>query len=72
MGEYGNSISHGPAGQVSGGSGPGLGGGPVDLGATVGHWVSGTVATLSAMPPLELMAIAAAVILGLILLRRAF
>lgn len=72
MVEYGNGISQGPAGQVPGGSGAGVGGGPVDLGANLGHLVSGTVATLSAMPPLELLAIAAAVIVGLILLRRAF
>jgi hypothetical protein len=72
MVEYGSGISDGPAGQVSGGSGAGLGGGPVDLGATVGHWVSSTVTTLSAMPPLELLAIAAAIIVGLFLLRRAF
>lgn len=72
MGEYGNAITRGPAGQVSGGSGSGVGGGPVDLGAAVGHWVNGTVATLSAMPPLELLAIVAAVVVGLILLRRAF
>lgn len=72
MVEYGNGISHGPAGQVPGGSSASVGGGPVDLGATVGHWVSTTVTTLSAMPPLELLAIAVAVIVGLILLRRAF
>jgi hypothetical protein len=71
MVEYGNGISQGPAGQVSGGSGSGLGGGPVDLGATASHWVTGTVATLSALPPLELLAIAGAIVIGLMLLRRA-
>ena len=71
MTEYGNGIANGPAGQVTGGSGA-LNGGPVDLGATVGHWVSGTISTLGAMPPLELLALAAAVIVGLMILRRAF
>jgi hypothetical protein len=71
MSEYGNGIAQGPAGQVGGGSGA-LNGGQVDVGATIGHWVSGTVATLGAMPPLELLAIAAAVIIGLLILRRAF
>ena len=69
MVEYGNGISNGGAGQVSGG---GAGGGAVDVGASIGHWVTSTVATVSAMPPLELAAIAAVVIVGLILLRRAF
>ena len=72
MVEYGNGISHGGAGQVAGGGGGGVGGGPVDVGASIGHWVSSTVATVSAMPPLELLAIAAVVILGLMFLRRAF
>jgi hypothetical protein len=69
MVEYGNGISHGGAGQVSGGGG---GGGPVDVGASVGHWVTSTVATVSALPPLEILAIAVAIVVGLILLRRAF
>lgn len=68
MVEYGNGIAHGGAGQVSAGGG----GGPVDVGASVGSWVSSTVATVSAMPPLEILAIAVAVIVGLLLLRRAF
>jgi hypothetical protein len=42
------------------------------VGASVGHWVSSTVAMVSAMPPLELLAIAAAIVIGLMLLRRAF
>ena len=72
MVEYGNGISHGGAGQVPGGGGGAVGSGPVDVGASVGHWVSSTVATVSAMPPLELLAIAAAIVVGLIILRRAF
>jgi hypothetical protein len=44
----------------------------VDIGASVGHWVSSTVSTVSAMPPLELLAIAVAIVVGLIILRRAF
>lgn len=71
MVEYGNGISHGGAGQVSGGPGV-VGGTPVDIGTSVGHWVSNTVATVSSMPPLELLAIAALVVVGLMLLRRAF
>jgi len=71
MVEYGNGITHGGAGQVSGG-GSAVGGGPVDVGASVGHWVSTTVSTVSTMPPLELLAIAAAIVIGLVILRRAF
>jgi|GEM_PF-1311237 len=71
MVEYGNGITHGGAGQVTGGAGGTGGSTQVDLGASVGHWVSNTVATVSAMPPLELLAIAAVVVVGLILLRRA-
>lgn len=71
MVEYGNGIAHGGAGQVPGGPGV-VGGTPVDIGTSIGNWVSGTVATVSAMPPLELLAIAVVVIVGLVLLRRAF
>ncbi|MBI3747136.1 MAG: hypothetical protein HY264_11560, partial [Chloroflexi bacterium] len=46
MVEYGNGITHGGAGQVTGGGG-GVGGGTqVDVGASLGHWVSSTVATV--------------------------
>lgn len=72
MVEYGNGISHGGAGQVSGGGGGGGSGGVVDVGASIGHWVSSTVATVSAMPPLELLGIAVVIVVGLMLLRRAF
>jgi hypothetical protein len=74
MVEYGNGISHGGAGQVSGvgGSGSVVGNGGLDVGTSIGQWVSSTVSTVSAMPPLELLAIAAAFVVGLILLRRAF
>jgi len=72
MVEYGNGVTHGGGGQLSGGGGSAVGGGPVDVGASVSHWVSSTVDTVSAMPPLELLAIAVAIIIGLVILRRAF
>jgi len=71
MVEYGGGISDGPAGQVSGGAPP-LGSGGVDLGASVGDFVSGAIHTVSTLPPGMLLAGLAVVLLGLIIVRRAF
>ena len=68
MVEYGNGISHGPAGQVGGGGGgavaPG-GGAHVDFFSSISH-------TILAQPPEVLAVGIVLVFLGLIVLRRAF
>lgn len=66
MVEYGNGV-----GQVAGRAGGGSGG-PVDVGASVGQFVTDTVQTVSTLPPGLLLAGVAIVLLGLLLLRRAF
>jgi hypothetical protein len=71
MVEYGGGISHGPAGQVSGSTHP-FGSGNVDLGASIGNFVDGAAHTISTMPPGMLAVAVVIVVLGLILLRRAF
>jgi hypothetical protein len=72
MVEYGGGISDGPAGQVSGGSGPFGQAGGVDLGASVGKVFNDTVHTLSTLSPIELLAVVAVVFIGLMILRRVF
>jgi hypothetical protein len=69
MVEYGNGVS-GVAGQVGGGAG--AGGQSVDVGASVGQFFTSSVQTLSTMPPAYLLVGFAIVVLGLIMLRRAF
>ncbi len=69
MVEYGNGIS-GVAGQVAGSHGSG--GGPVDMGASLGQFVTNSVHTLSTMPPAELLGVFVVTIVGLLLLKRAF
>ena len=69
MVEYGNGIS-GVAGQVAGSHGGG--GGPVDMGASLGQFVTNSVHTLSTMPPAELLGVFVVAIVGLLLLKRAF
>jgi hypothetical protein len=65
MVEYGNGV-----GQVAGRSGSG--GAQLDVGASIGQFVSNSAHTISTLPPAELLAIVVVVFLGLILLRRAF
>ena len=67
--EYGNGVSQ-VAGKAGGGANPA--GQSIDLGASVGHFVSNSVHTLSTMPPAGLLALVVVVVLGLVLLRRAF
>jgi hypothetical protein len=69
MVEYGNGVG-GVAGQAGGGAG--AGGQSIDVGASVGQFMSSTVHTISTMPPAYLLAGFVIIILGLILLRRAF
>ncbi len=68
--EYGNGVS-GVAGQVAGGRT--AGGAPVDVGASLGQFVTNSVHTLSALPPAELVGLSFVVVIGLLLiLKRAF
>jgi hypothetical protein len=70
MVEYGGGIENGPAGQVGGGSPP-IGGGGVDIGASVGDFVGNAVTTVSTMEPGLLLIWVVAILVGLVLLRRA-
>jgi len=69
MVEYGNGVS-GVAGQVAGTTGPP--GRSIDLGAQASQFLTDSVQTLSALPPAGLLALAVAVFVGLLLLKRAF
>lgn len=69
MVEYGNGVS-GVAGEVAGTTGsPGR---TIDLGAQASQFLTDSVQTLSALPPAGLLALAVAVFVGLLLLKRAF
>jgi|tagenome__1003787_1003787.scaffolds.fasta_scaffold19919874_2 hypothetical protein len=70
MVEYGNGISHGPAGQTGGSSHPLVTGG--DPFANIGHAVDQGVAFVGSLSPIELVALIAVVFIGLMILRRAF
>jgi hypothetical protein len=72
MVEYGGAIKDGPAGQVSGGTSPLGQTGGVDLGASIGRFINDATNTISTMSPIELLALAAVVFVGLIVLRRVF
>ena len=69
MVEYGNGVSQ-VAGKAAGGSSGG--GHPVDMGASVGQFMTDSIHTISTMPPAYLVAGAVIIFLGLIMLRRAF
>ena len=71
MVEYGNGVGDvaGRAGGGAGGAGLGSGGDPL---ANVQHFVNDSVNALSSMPPEMLVLLAVAVLVGLILLKRAF
>jgi hypothetical protein len=68
--EYGGGIQNGPAGQVGGGPPP-LGGGGVDIGASVGDFVDHAVRTVSTMEPGMLLLLAVGILIGLAILRKA-
>ncbi len=68
MVEYGNGVS-GVAGQVTGGAGTGR---SVDMGASVGQLINDSVHTLSTMPPAALLVGLVVIVLGLLMLKRAF
>jgi hypothetical protein len=68
MVEYGNGV-----GQVAGKAASGPGGGQsVDMGASVGQFVTNSMDTLSTLPPAYLVVGVVVLFLGLIMLRRAF
>lgn len=68
MVEYGNGV-----GEVAGRAGGSTGGGAsVDVGASVGQFMNDSVQTISSLPPAGLLALVVVVIVGLIMLRRAF
>ncbi len=69
MVEYGGTVS-GVGGQVAGGSG--AGGRSIDLGASASQFITNTIDTLSSLPPLGLLALVVVVVLGLIIVKRAF
>lgn len=66
MVEYGNGV-----GQVAGNAGGG-GGRVVDLGASIGQFVNDSAHTVSTMPPAALLACVVIVVVGLLLVKRAF
>ena len=68
MVEYGNGVGQG-AGQAGGGSG---GGQSLDAGAAMGQFVTDSVNTISTMPPAALLAGLVVILVGLMLLKRAF
>jgi hypothetical protein len=69
MVEYGNGVSQ-VAGQVGGGAG--TGGRAVDMGASVGQFFTDSAHTLSTMPPAALLVGFVVLVVGVILLKRAF
>jgi len=67
MVEYGQTV-----GQGSGAGGSGGGGVSVDVGADIAAAASDAVARVAALPPQTLLVIAAVIVTGLVLLRKAF
>ncbi len=70
MVEYGNGISHGPAGQVGGGSHPIAQ--HTDFFGSVSQAADGAFHTLGTLTPIELVGLVAIFFVGLIVLRRVF
>jgi hypothetical protein len=69
MVEYGNGVSQ-VGGQVAGGSDGG--GRSIDVGASAGQLISNSVDMLSTLPPAALLGLFVVVVLGLLILKRAF
>ncbi len=67
MGEYGNTV-----GQTSGIAGGSHAGQSVDAGAALGQFIDNSIHTLSTMPPAELIAGFVILVVGLMILKRAF
>lgn len=69
MVEYGNGVSQ-VGGQVAGGTD--AGGRSIDVGASASRFIADAADTLSALPPGALLALVVAVVLGLLVVKRAF
>ncbi len=69
MVEYGNGVSQ-VAGKAAGASGGG--GQTVDMGASVSQFMTNSIHTISTMPPAYLVIGLVVIVLGLMMLRRAF
>jgi len=65
MVEYGNGV-----GQGTGATGGGGGGG--DAGAAFGQWIGDTVDNIAALPPSTLAIAVVLLVIGFVILRRAF
>jgi hypothetical protein len=70
MVEYGNGISHGPAGQVSGTGGGHAVAQHTDFFGGVGQAADSAFHTLGTLTPIELVGLVVVFFVGLILLRR--
>ena len=68
MTEYGNGV--GQATGVAGGSGGGAS--SMDAGVAVGQFFNNAVHTVSTMPPTQLALLVVAVVVGLLIFKRAF
>ena len=66
MVEYGNGV-----GQATGAAGSG-GGGSMDAGAAFGQFISDTVDNIAALPPTTLFLAVVVIVIGFIILKRAF
>jgi hypothetical protein len=74
MFEYGRTVGE-TSGQGGGGAGGGApvgGGGQGDLGAGAADFVTNAVDRIAALPPEGLLLLAIAILLGLVVLKRAF
>jgi len=67
MVEYGNGV-----GQVAGNAGGGAGGRSVDVGASLGQFVNDSAHTISTMPPTTLLLCFVILVVGFLLVKRAF
>jgi hypothetical protein len=67
MVEYGNGV-----GQASGVGGGSSGGQAMDAGAALGQFVGNAVDTVAAMPPGQLALLVVIIIIGFVILKRAF
>ena len=65
MAEYGNGVSQ----STGGGSG---GGQPIDAGAAIGQMITDAVNTVTALPPTTLLLGLVILVMGLVILKRAF
>jgi hypothetical protein len=65
MAEYGNGVSQSTGGGAGGGQ-------PIDAGAAIGQMITDAVNTVTALPPTTLLLAFVVLVIGLVILRRAF